>query len=191
MADDRAALSLRLWFAFVDRDWVQAKELIEKMNGGDDLNFGYSSANVPVGCYSILLARIQGEQIGTNPRFAETREQLNQKVQKAPGNAPLLSVLAVVDALLDNKETAIAEAKKAVDLLPVSKDALAGPYVEMNLAVVYAWTNELDLAFETLSSSSKVPNGIFYGQLKREPYWEPLRKDPRYEKLLAELAPKH
>ena len=96
----------------------------------------------------------------------------------------------LVDALLDNKEAAIAEAKHAVDLLPVSKDAVAGSYVEMNLAVVYAWTKELDLAFETLSSSSKAPNGIFYGQLKREPYWEPLRQDQRYQKLLAELAPR-
>jgi hypothetical protein len=98
--------------------------------------------------------------------------------------------LAVVDALLDNKEVAIAEAKHAVELLPVSKDALIGPYMEMNLAVVYAWTNELDLAFERLSFLTKVPNGIFYGQLKRDPEWEPLRQDPRYEKLLAELAPR-
>jgi hypothetical protein len=115
---------------------------------------------------------------------------LNQKVQKAPDNGPLLSQLAVVDALLNNKETAIAEAKRAVDLLPISKDTMAGPYLQTNLAVVYAWTNESDLAFQTLNSSAKVPNGIFYGQLKREPYWEPLRQDPRYENLLAELAPK-
>ena len=60
----------------------------------------------------------------------------------------------------------------------------------MNLAVVYAWANELGLAFEELTSLTKVPNGIFYGQLKREPYWEPLRQDPRYEKLLTELAPR-
>jgi len=41
-----------------------------------------------------------------------------------------------------------------------------------------------------LSSLTKVPNGIFYGQLKRDPYWEPLRRDPRYEKVLSELAPR-
>jgi hypothetical protein len=60
----------------------------------------------------------------------------------------------------------------------------------MNLAVVYAWTGELDLAFETLASSAKTPAGIYYGQLKRDPLWDPIRKDPRFEKLLAELAPK-
>lgn len=102
----------------------------------------------------------------------------------------MLSQLAVVDALLNNQEAAIEEAKRAVELLPISKDAVLGPLLEVNLAVVYAWTNQLDLAFERLNSSAKVPNGIFYGQLKRDPYWEPLRQDPRYEKLLAELAPR-
>ena len=137
-----------------------------------------------------MLARLQSEQTGANPTFAETRDQLNQRVQKQPENAKLLSQLAVIDALLGKNELAIAEAKRAVELLPISKDAVDGPYPELNLAAVYAWTNELDLAFETLTSLSKVPNGLYYGPLKREPYWEPLRHDPRYEKLLAELAPR-
>ncbi len=79
-----------------------------------------------------------------------------------------------MDALLNNKEVAISEAKRAIELLPISKDAVDGPSIEINLAIVYAWTNELGLAFEELSSLTKVPNGIFYGQLKRDPYWEPI-----------------
>jgi len=66
----------------------------------------------------------------------------------------------VVDALLGKKELAIAEAKRAVELLPISTDAVDGPDPELNLAAVYAWTNELDLAFETLSSLTKIPNGL-------------------------------
>jgi hypothetical protein len=137
-----------------------------------------------------IVPRVQGEQSGPNAGFAETREQLNQKVQKSAGNADLLSQLAVIDALLNNKEVAISEAKRAVELLSISKDALDGPGILQNLAVVFAWTNELDLAFEKLSSLTRVPGGIFYGQLKRQPFSEPLRHDPRYEKLLAELAPR-
>ena len=190
-ADDRGVLSLRLAFAFVDQDWAQAKTLIERMGSADDEgDFANGGVNVPIGCYSILLARLQGEPPGANPSFAETRNQLNQRVQKEPENARLLSQLAVIDALLGKKELAIAEAKRAVELLPISRDAVDGPYPELNLAAVYAWTNELDLAFETLTSLSKVPNGLYYGPLKREPYWEPLRRDPRYEKLLAELEPR-
>jgi serine/threonine protein kinase len=194
MADDRGVLSLRLMFALVDRDWPEARELIEKMKGGEDEGwFAYGDYPVPIGCYSILLARLQGEQPGGKPNFAETREQLNQKIQKSPGNAVnvcLLSDLAVVDALLGQKEAAVAEAKRAIEMLPISKDVFDGPGIVMNLAVVYAWTDEFDLAFETLSPLTKTPFGIFYGRLKRDPYWEPLRKDPRFEKLLAELAPK-
>lgn len=96
----------------------------------------------------------------------------------------------MVDAWLDDKEVAISEAKRAVEMLPISKDAVEGPDIAVNLAIVYAWTNELDLAFEILASLTKTPNGIYYGQLKLDPRWDPLRKDPRFDKLLAELAPR-
>ncbi len=194
MADDRGLLSLRLMFALIDRNWPEARELIEKMRGGEDGGwFAYGDYPVPVGCYSILLARLQGVQPSAKSNFAETREQLNQKIQRSSVNAVkacLLSDLAVVDALLGQKEAAVAEAKRAVEMLPISKDAFDGPGIGLNLAVVYAWTDEFDLAFETLSPLVKTPFGIFYGRLKRDPYWEPIRKDPRFEKLLTELAPK-
>jgi hypothetical protein len=95
-----------------------------------------------------------------------------------------------VDALLGHKEDAISEAKRAIEMLPISKDAVDGPGMMANLVVVYAWTNELDLAFKILSPLTKVPYGVFYGQLKRDPLLGPIRKDPRFDKLLAELAPK-
>jgi Flp pilus assembly protein TadD len=68
----------------------------------------------------------------------------------SPEDAKLLSNLAIVDALLGRKQDAIGEAKHAIEMRPTSKDALAGPGIVANLALVYAWTNELDLAFETL-----------------------------------------
>jgi hypothetical protein len=63
------------------------------------------------------------------------------------------------------------------------------PAVLKNLAVVYTWTDEPHLAFEILRSLTKVPSGVYYGDLKLHPYWDPLRKDPLFEKLLTELAP--
>jgi tetratricopeptide (TPR) repeat protein len=102
--DDRGMISLRLSFALIDRDWSQAKELIEKMKDGEDNGaFAYGSWPVPIGCYSILLARLQGEQPGTDLAFAEARQQLNVKVQTSPQSAYLLTQLAVVDALLKTK----------------------------------------------------------------------------------------
>jgi hypothetical protein len=107
---------------------------------------------------------------------------------KASQDASLLSILAVLDALLNKKEIAISEAKRAAEMLPVSKDAFEGSKILRNLAIVYAWTDELDLAFDTLGPLINVPFGIGYGEL-RYPLWEPLRQDPRFDKLLAELAP--
>ena len=75
-------------------------------------------------------------------------------------------------------------------MLPISKDALQGPNLVENLAFVYAWANEPDLALETLGPLTKIPNGVNYGDLKFDPGWDPIRKDPRFDKLLAELAPK-
>lgn len=190
MAKDRALLSLRLNFALYDRDWLGAKEVLQEMKDGEDNGyFAYASLPVPIGCYSILLARLQGEKPEVRAEFAKTREQLNQKVLNSPGSADLLSQLAVVDALLAEKETAINEAKRATEMLLTSEDAVDGPPLLINLAVVYAWTSELDLAFETLEPLIKMPSGVFYGSLKLDPLWDPLRKDPRFDKLLAELAP--
>jgi serine/threonine protein kinase len=190
IAHDRGVLSWRLTCALVDRDWQQATGLVEQLKGSEDLNFSYSAVPVPVDCYFILLSRFQGEQSSEKSNFVETREKLSQKVQGSPGNAKLLSNLAVVDALLGKELDSVTEAKRAVEMQPVSQDAVDGPLVLLNLAAVYAWTNELDLAFATLGPLTKTPNGIYYGDLKLNPYWDPLRNDPRFDKLLAELAPR-
>jgi serine/threonine protein kinase len=192
MVDDPGVLTFRLCVALTDRDWRQVKEIIEKFKGGEDTGqFAYGRRPVPTGCYSILIARLQGESAGANPNFAEVRTQLNEKVEKSPENAMLFSQLAVVDALLDNKEAAVSEAKRAAEMLPISKDAMDGPAILMNLVLVYVWTNEFDRAFEILIPLTKMPAGFCYGQFKLDPYWDPIRKDPRFEKLLTELAPHH
>jgi len=191
MAEDADVLNWHLNCALNDRDWRQATELIEKMKDGeDDGLFAYAGVPVPAGCYFMLIAGLQGEKLGGTSTFADVRERLTQKVQRSSGNPRLLSQLAVVDALLGKKQDAIEEAERAVEMLPISKDAVDGPLLSINLAVVYAWTDKPDLAFETLGSLTKTPSGIYYGSLKFEPYWEPLRKDPRFDKLLAELAPR-
>jgi tetratricopeptide (TPR) repeat protein len=188
-APDRGALSLNLSLALYDRDWARAKQLVEqlqKAGGEDNGDFSYAPVPVPAGCYSILLARLQNKEL--EPEFQQTRDLLSNKSQAAPNNALLLSALAAVDALLKRNEEAVAEAQKAVELLPVSKDAMDGPTVLTNLAVVYAWTGATDQAFSQLATAAKTPHGIYYGQLKKDPWWDPLRKDARFEQLLALLT---
>jgi TolB-like protein/Tfp pilus assembly protein PilF len=186
---DLELLSMKLTLALLNRDWSLAGELVEQLerNGGEDNGgFSYAAIPVPAGCYSILLARLQGQQ--TTPSFLATREQLGKSVQSS-SSAYLLSALAVVDALLDRKDDANAEIEHAVSMLPIEKDPLDGPCVLTNSAVVHAWTGAIDKAFSELDVLAKIPRGIYYGQLKKDPLWDPLRKDPRFDKLLAELAP--
>ncbi len=188
--DGTDVLSFRLRLALADRDWQQAKELIETMKDGEDNGaFAFGFRPIPVGCHLILLARLQGGEPEENLRSAEAREQLSQRVQKSPGDADLLSKLAVADALLGKRQDAITEVKRAVEMLPISRDAVNGPEIVKNLAVVYAWIGEQKLSFETLAPLTKMPFGIDYGDLKLSPLWNPLRKHARFEKLLAELAP--
>ncbi|HEX3445069.1 MAG TPA: TIR domain-containing protein [Chthoniobacterales bacterium] len=194
-AKDRGPLSLYVNLAFHDRDWPRAKQLLEQLKGTeiggeDDCNFGFATVPVPAECYSILLSRLQGEQPGANPNFVEARERLNQKVRTSPGNPLLLSALAIVDALLAQTEDAIKEAQRAVQMLPISQDAMDGPGVLANLAVVYAWTDQPDLAFDQLAVLTKTPLGIYYGQLKADQLWTPIQHDPRFQKMLADLAPR-
>ena len=189
MQEDNFLRTVRLNLALEHREWPQAQGLLEKMKGDDGGQFDYGLRPVPVGCYSILLARLQGQQFKDRQDFAKTRELLSRRVAASPASASLLSSLAVVDALLGQKDDAISEAKRAVEMLPISEDAVDGPGVALNQAVVYAWTDEPDLAFQRLEALSKVPYGLFYFPFKVGPYWDPLRRDSRYDRLLAELAP--
>jgi TolB-like protein len=192
LPDDNLLRSVRLNLALDHRDWQRAKELVRKMEGDDDgEHFAFGYRRVPVACYSILLARLEAEPTEGRSDFAETRQLLSRKVDNSPGNASLLSNLAVVDALLGRKQDAISEGKRAVEQLPISKDAMDGPRIAANLALVYAWTNESDLAFQQLESLTRIPYGLFYNDLKFSCYFEPLRHDARFERLLIELAPHH
>jgi hypothetical protein len=96
----------------------------------------------------------------------------------------------MADAALGNKEDAIREGRRAAELVPVSKDAIRGPLLIQYLAVIYAWTGEKDLALEQLSVAAGIPSHLSYGHLRLHPYWDPLRGDPRFEKIVASLAPK-
>ncbi len=182
-------LSWRFESAIFARDWTNAHKILRESPNGE-FYFSYASAVVPRGCLDIWLAQVQRRRARKGIRFVTARDELNRAVQACSEDAGLLSVLGIIDAALGRKEEAIREAKHATELLPISKDAWEGPRIVTNLAVVYAWTNELDLAFQQLAISVHTPGGISYGELKLDPAWDSLRKDPRFEKLLAELAPK-
>ena len=74
--------------------------------------------------------------------------------------------------------------------MPVSKDAIDGADLILDLAVIYAWTGEKDLALKQLAEAARMPSGLNYGWLRLYPDWDPLRGDPRFAQIVASLAPK-
>jgi serine/threonine-protein kinase len=99
-------------------------------------------------------------------------------------------VLGLIDAALGRKEEALREGRRAVELLPVEKDALRGSAMIKYLAMIAAWAGDKDLACQQLDVIVRPPSPVTYGQLKLLPFWDPLRGDPRFEKIVASLAPK-
>jgi TolB-like protein/Flp pilus assembly protein TadD len=137
-----------------------------------------------------LLAKLRQDAPAAHAAFMAARAETEKLVRTQPGNTRPLSALALIDAELGDKEKAIREGRTACDMLPPAKDAIDGVVLLSNLARIYALTGEKDLALEQLNVVSKLPSGPSYGQLRLDPEWDSLRDDPRFEKIVASLAPK-
>ena len=145
----------------------------------------------PSGWCEGQLAKWRGDESAALAAFNSARNELNQTVQKQPEYAAALCALGVIDAVLGNKEDAIREGERAVELMPVSKNAIEGATLVRYLAVIYAWTGEKDRAIQRLAETTYLPGShISYGYLQLHPLWDPLRGDPRFDALVASLAPK-
>jgi serine/threonine protein kinase/Flp pilus assembly protein TadD len=137
-----------------------------------------------------VVARVKGDKAAARAAFTTARTEAAKLVADQPDYPEALCVLGMADAALGNKEDAIREGQRAIELLPVSKNAIEGPLLIRYLAVIYAWTDEKDRALKRLDEAAKLPGFLSYGELRLHPYWDPLRGDPRFEEIVASLAPK-
>jgi TolB-like protein/Flp pilus assembly protein TadD len=145
---------------------------------------------VPRAWHEGLLAKLRQDAPAAHAAFMAARAETEKLVRAQPGNARPLSALAIIDAELGEKDKAVQEGRTACDMLPVAKDAIRGVQLITNLARIYAFTGEKDLALKELDTVSKLPYGPTYGELRLDPEWDSLRGDPRFEKIVASLAPK-
>ena len=111
--------------------------------------------------------------------------------QEQPDYGPVYTVLGLIDAGLGRKEDAIREGRKAIELLPITKNSIDGAELMKYLAVIYTWCGEKNLALDQIAATLRIPSSLSYGTLKLHPYWDALRGDPRFEKIVADLAPKN
>jgi serine/threonine-protein kinase len=137
-----------------------------------------------------VVAQMMGDKASAYAAFTTARNEAAKLIADQPDYAEALCVLGMADAALGNREEAIREGRRAVELMPVGKNAIEGPLLIKYLAIIYTWANEKDRALERLDEAAKLPSNLSYGELRLHPYWDSLRGDPRFDKIVASLAPK-
>ena len=179
-----------LFCALAERDVAAAKDALlvsdEFPLEGEAVNFTRHFAEG-------IIARMTNDEHNAQSAFSAARAEQEKKVQAEPDYGPAWCVLGVIDAALGRKDAALREGRRAVELLPEEKDPVNGMVMIKYLAMIAAWVGEKDLACEQLATAVRSPISgmdLSYGQLKLMPFWDPLRGDPRFEKIVASLAPK-
>jgi serine/threonine-protein kinase len=137
-----------------------------------------------------VIARMTNDEAKARSAFTAARAEQEKIVQAQPNYGPALCVIGLIDAGLGRKEEALREGRRAVELLPVEKDAHEGVNMVKYLAMIAAWVGDKDFACEQLAIAIRGQSNLSYGQLKLMPFWDPLRGDPRFEQIVASLAPK-
>jgi len=142
------------------------------------------TAPMPKAFFEGALYTYLNDKAKARSAFERARPAAEEALRESPDNAFRHGTLGIILAGLGQKEAAIAEGRRAVELLPESQDAFDGPGATLTLAQIYAQTGEADQAFQLLDHSLNTPNGITVPLLKLDPVWDPLRKDPRFQALI-------
>jgi TolB-like protein/class 3 adenylate cyclase/Tfp pilus assembly protein PilF len=181
MADQWVLLALN------ERDYNAASQAVSAMGAEGTHNAGFAFPRA----WSVAnIARARGDSAGAAAAFKAARIEVEKAIRDQPGYAQPFSILGLIDAGLGRKEDAIREGRRAVELLPITKDAINGALAIENLAQIYAWTGEKEQACNQLAIATGLHGDLNYGWLRLHPDWDPLRGDPRFEKIVASLAPK-
>ena len=179
-----------VWFicALAEHDAGAAEAALAALGDGSLFNDNstFFSADFGRG----LLARMIKDENKARSLFGAMRAAQEKIVQAQPDYGPAVCILALIDAGLGRKEEALREIRRAVELVPIEKDSLNGADMIQYSAIVDAWVGEKDLALQNLAKAAQLPGSLSYGRLKLLPWYDPLRGDPRFEKIVASLAPK-
>jgi tetratricopeptide (TPR) repeat protein len=177
-----------LYCALAERDTAASKEAIIAAGGNAPFTDDAVAFSRPF--MEGLIARMTKDDGAARAAFTAARAEQQQIIQTHESYGPPLSILGLIDAALGRKEEAIREAQRSVELLPVEKDSNFGITMVKYLAITAAWAGDKDLACEQLAIAVRPPSRLCYGELKLLPFWDPLRGDPRFEQIVALLAPK-
>ena len=174
--------------ALAERDAGAAKNAA--IAAGANPPFTDEAVNFSLPFVEGVIARMTKDDEKARSAFTVARAEQQKIIQAQPNYGPPLCVLGLIDAGLGRKEEALREGRRAVELLSVEKDAINGTAMIKYSAMIAAWVGDNDLACEQLAVAIRPPSRLTYGQLKLLPFWDPLRGDPCFKKIVASLAPK-
>src|SRR5499427_3223002 len=178
----------RWWLLMLQRNFPEALAVAEKFPG--ELLIVETSAPFPKALLKGIVHQLQGDKPTAQTEFEQARIISENLLREAPEDPARHAQRGLILAALNRKQEAIAEGKRAVELLPESQDAFAGPQCTASLAQIYALTGEADDAFRLIDHLLETPNGITIPLLKLDPVWDPLRNDPRFKALIDKYAGK-
>jgi serine/threonine protein kinase/tetratricopeptide (TPR) repeat protein len=178
-----------VWFicALAERDTVAAQNALTAL-GETPLRDGCIQLNRRF--VEGIIARLAKDDKKAQFAFTAARAEQEKILAPEADYGPPLCVLGLIDAALGRKADALQEGRRAVELLPVEKDALNGMQMVSYFAMLAGWVGENDLACEQLAKAISHSSFLGYGQLKLLPFWDPLRGDPCFEEIVQSLAPK-
>ena len=175
--------------ALAERDAVAARDAL-MASGANPINGISENIHFSQAFMEGLIARSMHDEEKARAAFTTARTQQEKTIQAQADYAPAVCMLGLIDAALGQKEEALREGQRAVDLLPLEKDAFGGMEIVKYFSVTAAWAGNKDLACRQLVIATSQPSALSYGQLKLLPFWDALHSDPRFEKIVASLAPK-
>src|SRR2546423_4795747 len=149
---------------------------------------GETSAPISKAFLKATVYQAMSDEAKARANYEEARDKAEKAVQESPDDGPRHALLGLIYAGLGRCVEAKAEAKRAVDLLPESKDAFDGPILAISRARIHMMCGDLDTAFALLEQSLQTPSGITIHELRLDPVWDGLRNDPRLQSLLTKYG---
>jgi serine/threonine-protein kinase len=134
--------------------------------------------------------KVLGDDAAARAAFVKAKNILEEQLKQKPDDADFRVQFAKLLAWLGEKDAAIAEAQRAMDLRPQSKDAFEGPLVTEQVAQVYTILGDKARAIDLLDELLSYPSDVTSQTLKLDPAWDPLRNDPAFQALFAKYAGK-
>jgi TolB-like protein/Flp pilus assembly protein TadD len=176
----------RAWILMLQRKFPEALAVVQKFPG--EILMVEGAGSVPKAFLEGLINLLQGNREKAQPSLEYALKISEQLLRDAPDDPGRHAQRGFTLAALDRKQEAIAEGKRAVELLPESDDAFDGPRGVTALAQIYACTGESDEALRLIDHLLGTPSGLTIPSLKLDPVWDSLRGDPRFQALIDKYA---